>query len=438
MVLTEIINDFFSYLKVVFNLIKLFILRWWWIFLPFLLFKYLKFYYLWYIQDRWYEKNVNPILLEIKIPENIEKPIKAMEQVIENFWTIYDPPNAKEKWFEGKFLVSFSMEIVAIDGKVHFFIRVPKRMREIFESAIYSQYPEVEIFEVIDYTKAVPQNIPNRNWDIWGCDITLLNKTFYPIKTYEMFFEPSPELKEEKVIDPLSVLVEGMSRLNKGEQMWFQIRAKPFANEIDWVKEAQNKINEIAGRAKKEIEDKRTILGEASRALIYGKVPFEPLLKKEEEPLIPALKLLQTEQEIIKLITKKIEKHGFETNIRFVYVGKRNVFTKTRIRLMINFLSGLSLPGLNGLKVTNTTKVTPPALFRQIKLYSKQRAIFRRYVRRYTPFYPDSGGTYVLNAEELATLFHFPSEISTPSISLERITARKISPPPFLPLEEEF
>jgi hypothetical protein len=420
----------------IFSVIWRFILAWWWFFLPFLLWRPLVFYYFQYMWDNWYIKNVDPILIEIKIPKEIKKPIKAMEQVIESFWTIYDPPDKKEAIFEGKFLVSFTMEIVSIDGKVHFFIRLPRRMKKIFESAIYSQFPEVEVEEVQDYTKNVPEDIPNKKWDIWGCDITLLNKTYYPIKTYEMFFEPSPEIKEEKKIDPLSVLIEGMSDLKEGEQMWFQIRVKPITSENNWVQEAQKEISKMAGRYKEKIEDKRTIIGEAAKFLIKGDIPFAPLGEEKKEESLPGLKLLQTEQEIIKAITKKISKHGFETNIRFVYVGKREVFSKTRIRLMINFLSGLSLPGLNGLRVTNTTKVTPPALFRQVKLYKKQRAMFRRYKRRYTPYYPLPGGVYVLNAEELATLFHFPSKIEAPSIALERIETKTAPPPSFIPVEE--
>jgi hypothetical protein len=430
-ILTLLLPNIFFILSLIWKIIS----TWWWFFLPFLLWKPLIFYYFCYIQDMWYVKNVDPILIEVKFPREITKPIKAMEQVIENFWTIYDPPDWKETWFEGKFLVSFTMEIASIDGKVHFFIRIPKRMKKIFESAIYSQYPEVEVEEVEDYTKKVPEDIPNKVWDLWGCDITLLNKTYFPIKTYEMFFEPNPEIKEEKKVDPLAVLVEGMADLKEGEQMWFQIRAKPIASENNWVKEAQKEIAKMAGRQVEEIEDKRTIIGEAAKFLIKGDIPFTPLEAKKEESM-PGLRLLQIEQEIIKEINKKISKHGFETNIRFVYIGKREVFSKTRIRLMINFLSGLSLPGLNGLRVTNTTKVSPPAFARQLKVYKKQRAMFRRYKRRYTPYYPLPGGVYVLNAEELATLFHFPGSLEVSSPALERIETRKTSPPPFLPVEE--
>ena len=40
--------------------------------------------------------------------------------------------------------------------------------RQLIESNIYSQYPEVEIVQVEDYTKNVPVDIPNRDWDLFG------------------------------------------------------------------------------------------------------------------------------------------------------------------------------------------------------------------------------------------------------------------------------
>ena len=122
---------------------------WWWLPLPFLLFPKLKFIYEWYINDKYWAR-ANWMVLEVKIAKEIDRPLKAMEQVIANFWTLYDPADFKEKWFEGKYLLNFSLEIASIDGKIHFFIYLPGAMRKAFESAIYSQYPEVEVEEAME------------------------------------------------------------------------------------------------------------------------------------------------------------------------------------------------------------------------------------------------------------------------------------------------
>ncbi|GAI18321.1 unnamed protein product, partial [marine sediment metagenome] len=66
-------------------------------------------------------------------------------------------------------------------------IRIPEKNRDSAESAIYSQYPEAEISIADDYTKYIPQDIPNKDWDLWGSDYKLLKENPYPIKTYLKF-----------------------------------------------------------------------------------------------------------------------------------------------------------------------------------------------------------------------------------------------------------
>jgi len=102
--------------------------NWWWLALPFLLLPTLKFFYLWFIRTKW-DATMDKILLEVKMPKEIERPMKAMEQVFSSFWTLYDPPSFKEKWVQGHFLLSFALEIVTIEGDIHFFIRVPRVLR---------------------------------------------------------------------------------------------------------------------------------------------------------------------------------------------------------------------------------------------------------------------------------------------------------------------
>jgi hypothetical protein len=173
-----------------------FFLSWWWIFLLVAAFYLWRPLYLWFVQEKWAAK-VKYTLLDIRLPREISRPIQAMEQVFAHLWAVYDPANFIEKWMEGKFLLNFSLEIASLNGQIHFFMRIPTSLREMAQSIIYSQYSEVEIGETDDYTQSVPQKIPNRNWDLWGCDYILLKEDSYPIKTYTQFFERTPEIKEE-------------------------------------------------------------------------------------------------------------------------------------------------------------------------------------------------------------------------------------------------
>lgn len=371
------------------------------------------------------------------MPKEVDRPIKAMEQVISNFWVLYDPPDFKEKWVEGKFLLSFSLDIVGIDGTIHFFLRIPEYMRKIFESAIYSQYPEVEIELVDDYTKRVPQNIPNQDWDLWACNFKFRKKNCYPIKTYASFFEPSPDVKEEKRIDPLAVLVEGMSRLQKGEQLWLQLILKPVANEDvnpPWADEGKAEINKLVNRPSP--SKPKSITGEAIRTLVYGTVPFAGE-EKPKEIIPPEMKLTPGERATVQAIENKISKNGFEATMRMILLGKRDVFFKANLRLILNFSVGLSTQDLNGIRPFMTTKIVPPSPFRDRRLFLRKRDLFKRYVRRWTPHYPkyEKGDTFILNAEEIATIFHFPGKVGAPTPSFARIEAKKGGPPINLPIE---
>jgi hypothetical protein len=93
--------------------------------------------------------------------------------------------------------------IVSIDGKVHFFIRTPTRMRDLVETQIYAQYPQAKVVEVDDYTLHVPQYSKNGDWNMWGCEFNKMKEDFLPIRTYRDMEEMDSGTKEEYKIDPI-------------------------------------------------------------------------------------------------------------------------------------------------------------------------------------------------------------------------------------------
>lgn len=235
--------------------LKTIIVQYWWIPVPFYLKSRLDFIYDLYIVGKWAgDKTKKPILLEIHIPQTIVKPWRAMELVFSSIWGSYDPPKDwRASHFEGKVILGASFEIAGIDGTPHFYIRIPSSGRKLFESAIYSQYPEVEMVEVPDYSLQVPKDIPDREWDLWGADFEMMKPTCYPIKTYEDFYEEKPDIKDEKRLDPLSHLFEEISRMSKGEQLWIQIFALPKSPKEapDFYTLARKEIDKLAKRPEK-------------------------------------------------------------------------------------------------------------------------------------------------------------------------------------------
>jgi hypothetical protein len=436
-----IIQAFSAFWKIIFPYLlafKALIFQFWWTIIPFYLFTHLRFIYDLFMADRWIsDKSRRAILLEIRIPQDIIRPLRAMENAFNSIWGSYDPPKDwRASHFEGKIILGASFEIAGIDGVPHMYVRLPASNRKLIESAIYAQYPEVEIVEVPDYTKDVPENIPNQDWDLWGCDFQVMKPDVYPIKTYEQFFEEKPEVsKEEKRIDPLSSLFEVISRMSKGEQLWIQIYASPRSpRETTFFTRANKEIDKLAKRPEK--PEKRSLLSDFFYLLIHGEIPTDE--KKEEGFLPPEMKLTSGERDIVTAIERKKSKSCFKCFIKYVYVAERKVFFSGAKGYGVSFFAQFGTQNLNNTKpwTKSTTKVQSPDIFTARRLYLKKRDLLENYRTRDPAFDPFEveGATYFLNSEELATLWHFPGA-AVPTASLKRVEMKKGAPPSTLPVE---
>ncbi len=407
----------------------------WWLFLIYYAQNFLHFSYLNWKCTQWAKQNVNNVLLEIKFPREILKPMKTMEDVFSVIWgAMYDPPNMKEKYFEGKFLLSFSLEIVSLEGIPHFYIRVPRGIRKVIEAAINSQYVDVEFTEVPDYTRQIPQDLPNKDWDLWGCNFMPTKSDVYPIKTYDKFFEQKTDAAfEEKRMDPITDLIEAFTKVGKGEQLWFQILASSVGDdENDYVKRGKVLVNELSKRPGAQKEKN---LFQSFVDVFTGNFGEEA---KVDNLLPPEMFLTTGEREVVSAIEEKISKLGFQCSVRFMYLGKRESFHGASKAIGPSYMNQFVTKNLNGLipwKRT-ITKIQAPDIMQERRLYLRKRDLFLRYIRRDYPFTPFSGGTVFLNTEEMATLFHFPGFAVAPTAQFERLEMKKAPPPATLPIEE--
>ena len=418
---------------------------WWWLIFPFVMQK--PFLFLWrkWRTDHWIANVFNPVVYEIKIPKDILKPVRAMEDVLNSLHSvIYQPADWWETWIDGQFQTSISLEITSIEGEIHFYIRFHKGYLDGIKASIYSQYPDVEMAQVDDYTKLVPQDIPNKDWELWATDYILARNDCYPILTYKSF-EKEMEPVEEKIVDPVASLLESMSRIGPGEQFWIQIAITPMAEDVagDWVKKSEAKRDELAKRKSKPSDGGKPIVLGAMEALITGKTPEElNAAPKEKETMIPPeMRLTPGERNVIEAIEEKAAKPLFKSAIRFIFLGKRALFNKAKLRLGFTFFGSFKTQNLNllvpmGKTLTKIHKswFLPLNMMRARRIYLRERKIFRNYLSRVPPFYPRPGGDFVLNIEEVASLYHFPSWRVSPVPGLSRIEARK-KPAPTLPME---
>jgi len=423
---------------------------WWWVFFPLFLSIELRTLYFWWLNWDFAYASQKWVVLEIIPPKEVLVPLKAMEDIFTIMWPVlYAPPNWRERWFEGALADPFgwmSWEMASIEGKLHFYVRVTASHRSSLETALYGHYPELEITEVPDYTKNVPQNLPNEEWNTYGEDFILGKPAPYPIRTYEKFFEPQGEKisAEEKRIDPLSSLLELMSKLGPGEQFWLQFITMSSV-ELGFIKEAKQLIEELSKRPVKKVNTFWEEIMQMAFHLIYGpkkegsgeKATWKWLESTKTEEGEKELLLTPGEKEILVEIENKLKRPIFRTVIRGVYVARRENFSSSNRILTRAYFSHFQTTNLNHIRFTVTTRPKTHYFFRKSIPFVRSRKMFRNYILRFTPLFPDlKKECPLLSTEELATLFHFPLKITgLVAPTMARVESKKGGPPPNLPTE---
>lgn len=358
-----------------------------------------------YVRTRWVEGS-NWVLLEIKPPREIEKSPRAMEIVLSSLHNTRQG-NLIERFWDGFLSMWYSLEIVGINGEVHFFVYTTTFMRNLVESQLYAQYPNIEIFEVNDYTKAVPQDLFNEGWKAWGAEFKLTKPDPYPIKTY-VDFRLDEGLEEEEKADPISSLIEFLSTLRPGEQLWLQILIKGAGN--DWQKKGEELIEKFVGRKKFVVpEDKMMIFHSPG------------------------------ETDTLKALERSISKIGYKTGMRFIYLAKKDAYTWASFAAFLGIMKQFNSLQLNGFTHGYSTSVD--YFFPELRTFKRQKRMMRMYRKRsyffppYGSFLRENAGRvppFILNTEELATIFHLPGRTSE-TATFERLEAKKGDAPSNLP-----
>jgi hypothetical protein len=144
--------------------------------------------------------------------------------------------------------------------------------------------------------------------------------------------------------------------------------------------------------------------------------------------------MTEGEKEVIKAIEQKISKLGFETNIRFIYIDRRDSFTRANVSAITGAFRQFNTQNLNGFRpdISTLPKITSRfAFFKALREEMRKRALFSNYRSRIM-----NPKVSVLNIEELATIYH-PPIVAVAAPMLRRIESRKGEPPPTLPIEPQ-
>ncbi|MCX6795674.1 MAG: hypothetical protein NT165_03055 [Candidatus Falkowbacteria bacterium] len=385
-----------------------------------------------YIETKWSMKN-KFILLAIDIPKGNEQSPKATENLFTYLAGAHGSVSFFEKWFLGVYQLSFSFEIVSIDGYTQFLIRTPIQFRSLVESSVYSQYPDAEITEVDDYVEGMPLRFPDEEYDIAGSEFIQQKHFIYPIKTYKEF-EHQMGPSETQFKDPMASLMDLCSSLRTGEQFWYQILVTPCG--FDWAKKADDEVNKILGKKPKAGEDLldrlAPIVHGVSEGLFELWGPYQPE-KKEEKKALSMMELTPVQKKKIEFIQNKASQLGFEAKLRIVYLAKKDVINKAKVFSgFVGYIKQFIDLDLNSFKPDLDFTMTKSAYFNQTaRLITKKNRLMNNYVGRAVGAGRTPG---VYTIEELATIWHFPIEASVKAPLVQMAPGRKAEAPASLPL----
>jgi len=382
-------------------------------------------------------------IFEVQVPRDVEKTPMAMELILANAMYHASMKGLWEVWIQGAPHFWFSLEMAGIDGAVHFYVRSPSRIRDLVETQIYAQYPQAKVIEVDDYSMVVPYDAPNKDWYIWGCEFALEKHDAFSIKTYKDFGLDKPSDKEQQKIDPLTPTIEFLGSLKRGEQIWIQHVIRPSKKVYH---------SHVTGKHQGWVDEVRE---EVQRQLApYTRyVEYTPGNKDQIAPLFSPPRLVET---TIAKMEEKIMKLGFDIGTRVIvacetkYVSQADFDGLRRaVRLLFRQYAN---PNFNGFVRINSTQFDQPwadptglALY---KLKNRMLNWYRLRIFFHPPFWlsfnypklfqllliPSNKVTInVLNVEEIATIFHFPGQVSQ-APSFRRVESRVSKPPSNLPM----
>jgi len=393
-----------------------------------------------YVQEH-YKRSIKWVLFELRIPREVRKTPKAMEQV---FMAIHAVKNSasdiQEKWWDGEVTMWFSCEAVSFGGEVHFYMRVPAIRRNHVEAALYAQYPEIEVKEVEDYMQRFPQawdEWEKKGYKIFGNELILARPRVYPILTYLEF----EAVAEEKELDPVAALLETLSRIKPQEHIWVQILVRPLYDQHhptikEFMAEGEAEVNKI----KEETGKRRLFSPQFGEFIMIDRSPGE--------------------LEHMKAVERKITKPAFSVIIRYMYMSPAETFISSfGRRSILLVMNQYASEWINKFK-HNTSAWTLskiwyyPYIFPARRGYWRKMRLYERYRERRMyqesammtflqmklfnwGFRPRRFSTMVLNVEELATIFHPPTYIVLTGPLIKREESKKLGPPAELPIYGE-
>lgn len=342
-------------------------------------------------------RSLNMALFLVTLPKEVkddnkenEKNEKELISIMEQFYATL--AKLDNSILYGPSHISFEIAVEAASQNISFYIVVPRKFENHIEKQAHSFYPSAQIERVEDYNIFMPDSAVSAK------AIALAKDYIFPLRTYQNL-----------EYDPLNNLTNTLSKLPFGEGAAVQILLKPIAG--GWKHRSFSFAREIqkSGLAKASFEQNwlRQILKFANPKTT--KKNSDGSIKQEEPARITAL-----DEESIKLVEGKASKVGFSVNIRIIAAAPKLERAQNIVAEIERAFSQFNSPNFNSFKQVSPKLVQ--AGFVKNLIYN---FIFRNF---------DNSCAMILNTEELASIFHFPTVVlETPKV---KWLAAKNAPPP--------
>ena len=326
------------------------------------------------------------MLLSVEVPRANDKKELAAEQMFAALHGIFKPRQEFFKRGDPQDHVSF--EIASIKQQIRFYIWTPNHLQTFVEGQIYAQYPTAQIFKLDqDYSQRdLKQSV------LHTAELALQAHETIPIKTFPSF-----------EVDPLASVTATLAKLEaQDEEMWIQVIARPVADE--WHKKGNKYINKIKSGG--------ALTGVGGVALQLLSAPFKAPETSDNKT---EKKLSERQQARIEAVSQKIQKLGYQVKIRILYAGHDETTARLRMQAIVGAFKQFNTTHLNG-------------------FVQKRASYIRERLADYQSREFITSG-YILNIEELASVFHLPhTSVETPNIVWA--SSKTAEPPTNLPTTE--
>ena len=320
------------------------------------------------------------VVLLLQVPRTNDKKELAAEQMFAALHGLLISPS--QKFFQSARRERLSFEIAVLHKRIGFYVCAPRYLKNFVEEQIYAQYPMVQISEVEDYS----QDKGSLQTSL-VTEMKLTANDALPIKTFQSF-----------EVDPLAAITATLAKFDEGEEAWIQLVIMPASS--NWHKKSERYIGSVRGQSKS-----------TPGGLVSA------LWAPPDQSSAPAAKLTEYDQSRASSAEEKSHKLAFETTLRVVYRSNFPTHQATlRLRSIVASYKQFNTTYLNGFEQTRASDGSAQLLNYNARKLSKR--------------------PYILNIEEVATLYHLPhTSVETPFILWA--LSQTAEPPANLPIATE-